>query len=96
MLLGHSSGAHLVALTGTSQLFLPVRNIPLSAIKGIASIDTEGYEVPSQSREEIYQNAFGTDHHTLVQASPIHNVPNSYTYPNFFIAKRGTLCMGDA
>lgn len=30
VLLGHSAGAHLVSLTGTSNLFLPVRGIPLT------------------------------------------------------------------
>jgi len=88
-MLGHSAGAHLVSLTGTSQLFLPARNISLSSIKGIASVDTEGYDVTSQSSEDIYQNAFGTDNNTQVQASPIFNLTNLYSYPKFFIAKRG-------
>ncbi|MBC7935733.1 MAG: alpha/beta hydrolase [Rhizobacter sp.] len=89
-LIGHSAGAHLVSLTGSSQLFLPARNIPLAAIKGIATVDTEGYDVTSQSSEELYQNAFGTDPAIQVQASPIFNLANVYTYPNFFVAKRGT------
>lgn len=90
VLLGHSAGAHLVSLTGTSPIFLPGRNISLSFIKGIASIDTEGYDVTSQLTEEMYQNAFGTDNTIQVQASPLYNVMNSYAYPRFFIAKRGT------
>lgn len=90
VLLGHSSGAHLVSLTGTSQLFLPARNILLSSLKGIASIDTEGYDVLSQSSEELYINAFGKDQHIQAQASPVYNLTNSHTYPPFFIAKRGT------
>lgn len=90
VLLGHSSGAHLVSLTGTSQLFLPARNILLSSLKGIASIDTEGYDVISQSSEELYINAFGKDQHIQAQASPVYNLTTSHTYPPFFIAKRGT------
>ena len=90
VLLGHSSGAHLVSLTGTSQFFLPARNILFSSIKGVASIDTEGYDVTSQSNEELYQNAFGTDRSIQVQASPVYNLTSSYDYPPFFIAKRGT------
>lgn len=90
VLLGHSSGAQLVALMGTSQLFLPARHVALPVIKGIASIDTEGYDVPSQSSEPIYQNAFGTDPAVHLEASPLHQLSSAYRYPNFFIAKRGT------
>ena len=90
VLLGHSAGAHLVSLTGSSQQFLPARGIALNKIKGIASIDTEGYDVPSQSGEVIYQNAFGTDYTIQMQASPIYNLAAGNSYPKFFVAKRGS------
>ena len=90
-LLGHSSGAHLVSLTGASQQFLPVRGLSVNKLKGVASIDTEGYDVPSQIADEIYQNAFGTDMNMLVQASPLYNIVPTGIYPRFFIAKRGTV-----
>ncbi|MEJ7626862.1 MAG: alpha/beta hydrolase [Ferruginibacter sp.] len=90
VLLGHSAGAHLVSLTGTSQQFLPARSIPLNMLKGIASIDTEGYDVPSQNTEEIYQNAFGNNYNEQVKASPIYNISSSISYPRFFVAKRGS------
>ncbi len=92
VLLGHSAGAHLVSLTGTSNSFLPTRNIPLNSIKGIASIDTEGYDVASQASvgEEIYVNAFGLDPAIWSQASPINNLFSGTAYPKFFVAKRGT------
>jgi hypothetical protein len=90
--LGHSAGAHLVSLTGTSNLFLPVRGIPLTAIKGIASIDTEGYNVADQvnSGNENYINAFGTNATDLSNASPIEQLFVNGSYPKFFIAKRGS------
>lgn len=92
VLLGHSAGAHLVSLTGTSSQFLPARGIPLNTIKGIASIDTEGYNVVYQvnSNIEIYINAFGTDASDLVSASPIEQLIATTSYPKFFIAKRGS------
>lgn len=92
VLLGHSAGAHLVSLTGTSNSFLPARGIPLSTIKGIASIDTEGYNVADQvnSGNETYINAFGTNQTDLLNASPIKQVAQNNSYPNFFIAKRGS------
>lgn len=93
VLLGHSAGAHLVSLTGTSNLFLPARGIPLNAIKGVASIDTEGYDVYQRVEEadlDLYRNAFGTDPTVLFEASPINHLFSGTKYPRFFIAKRGT------
>jgi len=92
VLLGHSAGAHLVSLTGTSNQFLPARGIPLNTLKGVASIDTEGYNVAYQvnSGNEVYINAFGTDATDLVSASPIEQLVSTTSYPKFFIAKRGS------
>jgi arylformamidase len=92
VLLGHSAGAHLVSLTGTSNLFLPTRSIPLNIIKGVASIDTEGYDVAFQCNDNntTYLNAFGNKNTNWVQASPISQLIAGTIYPNFFIAKRGT------
>lgn len=91
-LLGHSAGAQLVALTGTSNQFLPSRRINLSALKGIACIDTEGYDVEARCKEgnEVYLNAFGQANTFWVEASPISNLFNGTAYPKFFIAKRGS------
>lgn len=93
-LLGHSAGGHLVSLSGTSNEFLPQRGIPLDTIKGVASIDTEGYDVSQRVEEadlDLYKNAFGTDPAVLFEASPINNVFPGTSYPEFFIAKRGTV-----
>lgn len=91
-LLGHSAGAQLVSLTGTSSLFLPARGIPLTRLKGVASIDTEGYDVVARGNEgnEVYLNAFGQANTFWAEASPINQVVVGNTYPPFFIAKRGT------
>ncbi len=91
-LLGHSAGAHLVALTGVSPQFLPARGIPLHAVAGVACIDTEGFDVVKQGREgnEIYLNAFGISETVWIQASPVHQIQTGTVYPKFFVAKRGT------
>jgi arylformamidase len=91
-LMGHSAGAHLVSLTGTSNQFLPVRGIPLNTIKGVASIDTEGYNVVNQcdDNNEYYLNAFGNTSTNWSNASPVYNLSLGTLYPKFFIAKRGT------
>jgi len=93
-LIGHSAGAHLVSLTGTNFTFLQQAGVPLSAIKGIASIDTRMYDVYSHIQNappvDMYINAFGTNPQENTDASPIRNIRNGLNYPNFFIAKRGT------
>lgn len=93
VLLGHSAGAHLVSLTGTNSIFLESVGLNLNSIKGVAAIDTEGYDVLEkvQQNNNMYINAFGTDINTLNEASPIFNIKDGVTYPKFFIAKRGTV-----
>lgn len=90
-LLGHSAGAHLVALTGTNDSFLENVGLNLLNIKGVATIDTEGYDVLDKVQEgnDLYINAFGTDTNSNKEASPIYNIENGNPYPKFFIAKRG-------
>ncbi len=90
-LLGHSAGAHLVALAGTSSQFLPTRDIDLDMIKGVACIDTEGYDVVARCNEnnQIYLNAFGQESTFWFEASPINNLFAETAYPKFFVAKRG-------
>ena len=92
-LMGHSAGAQIVALTGTNKNFLEQTGLTLSNIKGVAVIDTEGFDVNEQvangSNPLMYINAFGADVDQYMNASPIFNVKNNMSYPKFFIAKRG-------
>lgn len=92
-LLGHSAGAHLVALTGTNEALLKQVGLNFSNIKGVAVIDTEGYDVVAKvaTNNDLYINAFGMDSLTNVQASPIFNITDGVAYPHFFIAKRGSV-----
>jgi len=91
-LLGHSAGAHLVSLTGTSNQFLPSLGLPVNTLKGVASIDTEGYDVSIQGNEgeAVYLNAFGNNPTTWQEASPINHLFTGRVYPKFFVAKRGS------
>jgi arylformamidase len=91
-LMGHSAGAHLVSLTGASNQFLPTRGLPLNTIKGVASIDTEGYDVAAEcnSGNEYYLNAFGTNPTEWSKASPMEQLFSVNAYPKYFIAKRGS------
>lgn len=93
-LIGHSAGAHIVALTGTNSQFLEQVSLSLSYIKGVAVIDTQAYDVVEQvvngTNQNMYINAFGTDEIQNRLASPIFNVNPNTDYPKFFIAKRGS------
>jgi len=92
ILLGHSAGAQLVALTGTNLSFLQQAGVPINSIKGIAVIDTQAYDIYELIRSNasnMYKNAFGTDQNENISASAIRNISPNTHYPNFFIAKRG-------
>ena len=91
VLLGHSAGAQIVSLLGTSEEFLPKRGIPLNKIKGVASIDTEGYDVSGIAAEgvKIYRHIFGDSPEIWKQASPLAQISAGKPYPNFLVATRG-------
>ena len=91
-LLGHSAGAHLVSLTGTSPTFLTETGYATDLLRGVASIDTEGYDVAAQVADgnTVYVNAFGVDPAENRAASPIYNLSEGRSYPPFFVAQRGS------
>ena len=72
ILVGHSAGAQLVSLLGTNQSFITAAGVPSSALKGVVSVDTEGFDVKEAiinpaggaigtptSQRRFYQNVFG-------------------------------------
>lgn len=67
VLMGHSAGAHLVALVGTDPQYLRAAGLDFSAVKGVVPLDGAAYDVPSQMVEgekimnSTYVQAFGTD-----------------------------------
>ncbi|MFN3516996.1 MAG: alpha/beta hydrolase [Novosphingobium sp.] len=67
VLMGHSAGAHLVALVGTDESYLKGAGLSFAAIGGVIPIDGAAYDVPRQMSEggkfmaETYVQAFGTD-----------------------------------
>ena len=89
-LLGHSAGAHLVALTGTNERFLNEVGLGLPAIKAVAAIDSQGYDVLHQVQDSNprYVNAFGTDLSANRDASPLLQLDKDKGYPKFLLGKR--------
>lgn len=93
-LLGHSSGAHLVALVATDASFLEAEGEGVGSLACVGSFDTEAYDVPralssaSDQQRMILENAFGTDPAVQREASPIEHV-RANDIPPFILATRG-------
>ncbi len=66
-LVGHSAGAHLVALVGTDPQYLLGAGLAMDAVVGVIPLDGAGYDVPYQMSQnswlmgDTYEQAFGTD-----------------------------------
>lgn len=67
VLMGHSAGAHLVALVGTDERYLKAAGLSFADVAGVIPIDGAAYDVPRQLREgpammqKTYAQAFGAD-----------------------------------
>ncbi|SEH19624.1 Acetyl esterase/lipase [Sphingopyxis sp. YR583] len=67
VLMGHSAGAHLVALVGTDERYLKGAGLSFADIAGVIPIDGAAYDVPAQTKDgpsimqATYTQAFGTD-----------------------------------
>lgn len=66
-LVGHSAGAHLVALVGTDPQYFRAAGMSLDDVRGIVPLDGAAYDVADQMDEnarlmgDTYEQAFGTD-----------------------------------
>lgn len=67
VLMGHSAGAHLVALVGTDERYLRGAGLSFADVDGVIPNDGAAYDVPAQMQDggrfmaETYVQAFGTD-----------------------------------
>lgn len=67
VLMGHSAGAHLVALVGTDPAYLERAGVGATALRGVIALDGAAYDVPAQMQDgppmmqDIYMQAFGKD-----------------------------------
>ena len=94
-LLGHSAGAHLVALVATDADYLAAHSQLLASVLCVGSFDTEAYDIPaaletaSTQQQAILENAFGTDPTVHIDASPVTHAAAGSGIPPFLIAVRG-------
>lgn len=67
VLMGHSAGAHLVALVGTDERYLKAAGLSFADLAGVIPIDGAAYDVPAQMKDgpqimqRTYGQAFGQD-----------------------------------
>jgi len=67
VLMGHSAGAHLVALVGTDERYLRGAGLSFADIAGVVPVDGAAYDVPAQMKDgprimqQTYRQAFGND-----------------------------------
>jgi acetyl esterase/lipase len=64
-LIGHSAGAHLVALVATDRSYVRRFRVPRAVVRGFVPLDTAAYAVGAMATRPgrggvLYQNAFGT------------------------------------
>lgn len=91
-LLGHSAGAHLVALVATDPRYLGAYNMPLTALAGVFPIDSASYDLNSSINSawvgRMVEQAFGKDPVLLSAASPLDLVHKhrNVAYPPFIMA----------
>lgn len=67
VLMGHSAGAHLVALVGTDPHYMAAAGLSLADLRGVVALDGACYDVPRQIADSgrfmrnTYIEAFGAD-----------------------------------
>lgn len=95
VLMGHSAGAHLVALVGTDPTYLAAAGLSLSALSGVVAIDGACYDVPAQIAtgvtfmHDTYVQAFGSNPARQHRLSPVFQAaaPNAPAFLLLHVAR---------
>lgn len=108
VLMGHSAGAHLVALVGTDERYLKGAGLSFADIAGVIPNDGAAYEVPAQMKDgppimqKTYVQAFGTDPARQKALSPTAHAaaPNAREFLLLYVQRpdgvRQAKALGDA
>ncbi len=83
-LMGHSAGAHHVAILATNERFLKAAGKELSILKSVVELDTQALDVPRMmhgSENATYVQAFGKDERLWREVSPLHHVAKGKGIP---------------
>lgn len=87
-LIGHSAGAHHVAVLATNESFLEKAGVSLGDLKSVVELDTQALDVPTMMNDNnnpLYVQVFGKDATIWPQVSPLHNIAKGKDIPPFFI-----------
>ncbi len=85
---GHSAGAHLVSLIATDHRLVKEAGVSISSIKGVVSLDTGVYDLPTLMKvqqTEIHRGAFGVDEVVWADASPITHIGDGRNIPPILV-----------
>ncbi|MCK5588856.1 MAG: alpha/beta hydrolase fold domain-containing protein, partial [Candidatus Pacebacteria bacterium] len=91
ILMGHSSGGHLVSLLSTRQTYLQSVNLKLDNIKSTVLLDSAGLDIIEIKESYpfkfniIYKPIFGDEVYGLRIASPINYITEEKAIPDFLI-----------
>ncbi|WP_188236839.1 alpha/beta hydrolase [Sphingopyxis sp. LK2115] len=108
VLMGHSAGAHLVALVGTDPRYLRGAGLSFADIAGVIPIDGAAYDVAAQMQDgppimqQTYAQAFGTDPLRQKALSPTQHAaaPNARQFLLLYVQRadgvRQAKALGDA
>jgi acetyl esterase/lipase len=94
-LMGHSAGAHLVAMVGTDESYLNAQGLSLSALRGVVPLDTEAYDLNEFAARfggklpDLYAAPFTQDPATWAKASPATHVAKDKGIPPMIVAYSG-------
>lgn len=94
-LMGHSAGAHLVALVATDESYLKAHGLSLSVLRGVVPLDTEAYDLKGFAARfggklpELFAAPFTQDPATWAKASPAMHVAKSKNIPPMIVAFSG-------
>ena len=87
-LMGYSAGAHLASLVATDERLLKTEGKDLSILKGVISLDTNAYDVPTLMQSVVsryYGGIFGDDPQVWRDAAPFLHVAGGKGIPPFLI-----------
>ncbi len=92
ILMGFSSGAHIVSLIAADGGYLSTRGVERDAIKAVVSVDSAAYDLPLLSKyykgklEGTHGRVFGDDPELWKAASPITYLGQADSIPPFLLA----------
>ncbi|ANK14239.1 esterase [Erythrobacter neustonensis] len=104
VLMGHSAGAHLVALVGTDEQYLRAAGLSFADIDGVIPNDGAAYDVPVQMAQagrfmaRTYTQAFGTEVVRQRALSPTLNAaaPNAPAFLLLHVQRPDGIAQADA